>query len=746
MGPQLVRVRERLGNLCQWKSSASEAAIMLARSIERFMHDFFPDSSNPGNFDTFSWNTQTERKLSDTLSVDRDKKNKAKWLTRSGKIEAVLSLWIASLAEAGVVSKATPSAESGSDTKAGDEDERSNWRRTKAGIESKLEFGRIVGENFEDGVLHRDISWWTGNTAEAIKTEHQSRDKTKFVIGFTGPLVDKRRKEKREELSVVSSGYLPTILAQRLFTSFIWAISERLNRECLRGDKSLGAAKVNAGTFTLDTFKETWHSIKITHPRLEGFVDYAISAGLGTRNDILFCVVPAFSSRDLLPNDAILSLMPNDPPRIQQHGWARTASFYRSLLESNIGTTVEEYFALAVVVDTMDFIYLAFEPYGDNIPPDSELKDELVYECQRRSKTFQAIFRHCGPTTRNNGQRDLKVDTSPTDRTNYDDNDTDEDEDEANTYRTGAITSPTTASHNRQLQDFCNWNPNSEAKGSTHGKGEDPDKFFRRIGFTKDHQAACNTLDKDVSKEITGNGKPLPALLKVILVTYPPCLVNSGTGALKKILKKVKSERLPISKYVEEVDCGVHSESHTGILEYAVQGHNGSFTTCLRTKIAIPPNLDSFYFEVHILEKPREDFFCVGFSQRPVTGDEYLGYDHQGSFAYYCDDGRLWAHSLEVDEQTSSFKFEESYGQGSIVGCGLDMKTGRGYRTLGGTRISCGDVFDTHKFDKGKIYPIIYFKYRGSGPVRFRVVLKESEQHPFVFRGSHSEGHERAAK
>jgi len=96
--------------------------------------------------------------------------------------------------------------------------------------------------------------------------------------------------------------------------------------------------------FSLDSFKESWHGVKITHSRLERFVEYAVTAGLGTRSEILLCMVPAFSFWDFLPNENVLSLMPSDPQRIQQHGWARTAGFYYSLLESDIGVSIEEYF------------------------------------------------------------------------------------------------------------------------------------------------------------------------------------------------------------------------------------------------------------------------------------------------------------------------------------------------------------------------------------------------------------------
>ena len=124
--------------------------------------------------------------------------------------------------------------------------------------------------------------------------------------------------------------------------------------------------------------------------------------------------------------ESILSLMPSTPPGIQQHGWARAAGFFYALLRSDIGATVEEHFALAVVIDTLEFLYLAFEPYGNKLPSDAELRNGLirlikclsgkyatilmkllpVYKWQDRHKIFQDIFLHlwcsssCKPNNR----------------------------------------------------------------------------------------------------------------------------------------------------------------------------------------------------------------------------------------------------------------------------------------------------------------------------------------------------------
>ncbi|GAB1319546.1 hypothetical protein MFIFM68171_09756 [Madurella fahalii] len=83
--------------------------------------------------------------------------------------------------------------------------------------------------------------------------------------------------EKPNELSLLSTACLPTILAQHLFTSFMWEVAEKLDRDCLlSGDDGdlADAVKVDPRTSTLDALKETWYCPKLTHPRLESFVKH----------------------------------------------------------------------------------------------------------------------------------------------------------------------------------------------------------------------------------------------------------------------------------------------------------------------------------------------------------------------------------------------------------------------------------------------------------------------------------------
>lgn len=204
---QLVLVRERLGNLCKWSNSASEAALTLVRSIERFMATFFPD----GETTSIRWVIETTelhegRESGETdsvvISLTRDTKEKgSRWVVGIGKIESVLSLWIASIEAKMIENADRATTNAGAPGKARRGVELADWRRSQAGIGSKLDYCRVIGDNYEDGVLKRDISWWVGKqiadqadieSDDSRTTAPRGGEKVKLAIGFNGPREGKK--------------------------------------------------------------------------------------------------------------------------------------------------------------------------------------------------------------------------------------------------------------------------------------------------------------------------------------------------------------------------------------------------------------------------------------------------------------------------------------------------------------------------------------------------------------------------
>lgn len=183
---QLVNVRERLGDLCKWKTGVSETAFALAQLIEHFMTIFF-DNKKPWAPKKIQWATKTSAVCDDGIdgveetTVLIENKN-GKWIIELGKLEAILSLWMASIKARELdIEKKGYATDNCSDTKIGD------WRRSSG---AKVRFDRVVGDGWffaRNDSLKRDISWWVGHDISSTVRLYR-KEESNFSIGFDTPV------------------------------------------------------------------------------------------------------------------------------------------------------------------------------------------------------------------------------------------------------------------------------------------------------------------------------------------------------------------------------------------------------------------------------------------------------------------------------------------------------------------------------------------------------------------------------
>jgi len=434
---QLLRVRDRLSNLCLWTSQATETAVSLVQSVELFMNTFLISKSEE-TFKKFNWVISTiNPSLPDSspskgldfivIPVSRSDGN---WTVDLGKVDAALSLWMATIEAKLLLEKRAivnhPPGEAGTGVPA--TRKTSEWRRIKAATGMKLDFYRILGTDFEDGVLKRDLCWWVDELfaeQDSIDSPDRKSDDIDLVIGFSGRpgTLDPRRNKggtALKDLGVISSAFLPVILAQHMFTSFMWNIAPRLPKNCFRSgytNKQQNVEIEASDSFNPYEFAKTWHRPKLRHPQLIKIARQMETNGLGSISQSLFCMIPALSFHDLLPNHAVLKILPKVG---RGQGWEETAHCYNQLLETNIRADEhkKERFCYSVVVDAMDFLYVASEPYSHSIVPPPELDVELktlatklasskfapitqslapIYDLQHRRRAFRSIFKRYLP-------------------------------------------------------------------------------------------------------------------------------------------------------------------------------------------------------------------------------------------------------------------------------------------------------------------------------------------------------------
>ncbi|RSL78383.1 hypothetical protein CEP51_008242 [Fusarium floridanum] len=455
---QLIRVRERLGDLSHFTSKSTskstEGALSLAQSIELFMNSLSTLSKekkeNKRAFSKMNWQIEVTKFTSASMSGDLDtvkipverKNSDGKWQVDVAKIDAILSLWMASI-EAKKAKDAKDAQErrdsqwglgkgrSLTDLTPHSGDPLPDWRRTKVGDDSRCTFGRIIGDNLKDEVLKRDISWWVDSiVAEqsdpAVEDDNNSSDEgndegsddgrdaegnrrlwsrarssdVELVIGFNG---NKPHDGPARELGLTSNDCLHTILAQHLFTSFMWTVVEFLPKNCLNPgiDEIQQEVEIEGPkAFESYNFAQTWLRPRLRHRQLTKIVRKMESYGLGSTTDILLCMIPALGSRHLLPNQAILKLMPRVGFGL---GWVEIAICYKKLLKTIKMDRVseEDQFSVAVVVASMDFLDFAYEPYDERTKPPQDLDDELGAIAQELlSSKFTTIMERLAPVYR----------------------------------------------------------------------------------------------------------------------------------------------------------------------------------------------------------------------------------------------------------------------------------------------------------------------------------------------------------
>ncbi|KAF5228499.1 hypothetical protein FAUST_11046 [Fusarium austroamericanum] len=364
---KVMMVRKRLGDLCEWETRAFKPALSLARSIERFLDDFAPDGLSGEVSIVWDIPLRNSTDESGTVRLQIEKEPKG-WKINAGEVEAILSVWMGNL-----------EAQNMTQPK---KDKDTEWQRSKAGFALGVDYCRLLGRKYDNGVLQRDINWWVGNPSiSEVENEKQEAENTsspeettyaetpyaydsskhknvKMVIGFTETMKANGSKTLLVQHSTAAKA---TIVVQHLFTHFIWTIVDRLPKDFL------GQGTTNVHEFVsveppkkLDLLsRKSGTSRKLRHTKLANFVLHAEKERLGTVDEVLLCLIPVFSIKDRLPNDATCRF---DLPNFSEgKDWTKKAPHYLALLESmskRLGCVCDDSLALMALVYALDYLYM----------------------------------------------------------------------------------------------------------------------------------------------------------------------------------------------------------------------------------------------------------------------------------------------------------------------------------------------------------------------------------------------------
>lgn len=335
-GPNdVIKIRRRLGKLSNWTGPVSKFAVAVARSIEAVMNTIFTQKEYP-ELETVAWSVYGHRgsgkpgKINLHVNRGEDKR----WIACAAEIEAVLSLWLYSRNEN--ISNTIPN----SMLSCGGT--RDDWLR-HGQTEMQQRTIRLLGGNEE--YYRRDLHWYLGERVNIISQVQvdespvsEIKDSasptitiveiaTRNILGFTssdlgmapGPQQFTRFRtqaiplnsdynettpnspnrgsetERYDHLAVVSDSQIELLLAQDLFSSFMWGAV----------DKMKDTLSVESTLHQIDRIQPTdlvwFDTLRLENTALSIMVREIERAGLGRVKDAYASIIPPLSVKQKLP-------------------------------------------------------------------------------------------------------------------------------------------------------------------------------------------------------------------------------------------------------------------------------------------------------------------------------------------------------------------------------------------------------------------------------------------------------------
>ena len=320
----VFRIRKRLGKLSNWTGPASKSAISVARSVEAVMNTIFSQKEYP-QLKTLEWFVYGHRGSSKLGKINLSAKRgeDKRWTACAEEIEAVLSLWLYCMKEGG--------KDSFPDLALSGNGARDDWLRNRQATAQRRTI-RLLARNEED--ICQDLHWYLGEgvgfisqvkteesevTDPAPPTNNTTKIETCNIIGSTeiaqnhqhftrfrtqGIQLHSNCRQTTpnsvnqigetawyDYLAVVADSSLELLLAQDLFSSFMWFVADRMRR-----------LSVESTTSRLRPTDLTWFdSSRLENPVLSSMAREIERAGLGTLGDAYASILPPLSIKKKLP-------------------------------------------------------------------------------------------------------------------------------------------------------------------------------------------------------------------------------------------------------------------------------------------------------------------------------------------------------------------------------------------------------------------------------------------------------------
>ncbi|KAI5819248.1 hypothetical protein BZA77DRAFT_377736, partial [Pyronema omphalodes] len=292
-GIKPINIRMRLGELTKWDGPAHKLAVALASAIESVMQTFFDGETSSDehlhNAVVFTWilKIEVDGQIEDVHLIVRRSDEDAKWRIRVSELEALLSLWMFDFQSYPTVLDSF----------------KSNSRT------------RVLGPRTSG--LNRDLRWWMSDDVNRgiNRTGRNVPTRPDLTIGFRGldtyaefapsgkvkpgPSSPQRVDSGGEidRLSMITTSPVDTLLAQHIFSSFMWAISEHIPSEKI--NKSTTAVK--KGDFFNANDINSFLSCRLENRTITGLAADIERTGLVSLDEAYTFIIPPLSVANQLP-------------------------------------------------------------------------------------------------------------------------------------------------------------------------------------------------------------------------------------------------------------------------------------------------------------------------------------------------------------------------------------------------------------------------------------------------------------
>ncbi|KAF5574566.1 serine threonine phosphatase 6 regulatory ankyrin repeat subunit A [Fusarium pseudoanthophilum] len=757
---RIMLVRKRLGDLVRWETESFKPALALARSIERFLDEFMPVASDQN---LIEWKVPM-RDSEDNPSVVTlavTKKGSRGWQIKVGEVEAILSLWMAHL-DATKVAK----------TK---DKEKAEWQRSKAGVALGVDYCRILGPSDQRGVLERDIKWWVGNPAVTeVAMDKRMDDETTGSAHRTCEASYHCKDPARDDAQVTGAALYSCSRGEPNMVRSMLEVKKKAAEDKPKYGKSPLHYAIEGKSYN-DGERETivrWLVSAMKEIDIEDKqgctpLHLACQSSKSSIVSILMEKGPNPDSKGDQGNSALHYLVGLLP----QHGEATSTwreEISEKLLERSPACIREqnEYghtaLFLAVMRNEEDACIFLVENNADpQIISDEEPFSPFTKACQRGgpvsfiSKVILMAEQEDSRIDPNQG--DAALGQSPLAWA-------------CEGNKTEVVKMLLETKHSIQLEDKLDLNKQATRSGNAtplrhplleknHGIREllldDPRIMLRSrdVGSEMPHHVVkhaslvCNVeLWDEWERGILGPKRkvlvPIHKLAEAGRQEMIKSLLHSGINVHEldednwtpaDIAARYHHKELEelLRKDYPDRDPTMHKYRHPSTF---INVYHGSELTTSPTKepslsfvleVIVPPTAEEV---LHISSMTR----CVfGFCQISVPQRSLPGW-HKGSWAYHGDGGGLYVE----EGWSTSRESDQAFDTGEVVGCGMNLETGKGYRTKDGFLLDSGNAFESHSFLKGKFYPCIGFGANMQGTeMRIRITLRATKEDPFCFKG-----------